>query len=102
MKTHWAWHSMLLPEGFKIEDFQGQTYKVNGRQVKFDQDNPQQPELSKWLAANPQPVNLGRIGLWLTHADGSLADTSELKNATQTLDLGSGILCYNGTQRLAV
>jgi len=90
--AHWAWHSMPLPEGLKIEDFKGQTYTVNGRPVKFDIDNTQQPELSKWLAANPHPVNLGRIGLYLTHADGSMADVSEIKNATQTLDLWTGII----------
>jgi len=90
--AHWAWHSMPLPEGLKIDDFMGQTYTVNGRPVKFDIDNPQQPELSKWLAANPQPVNLGRIGLYLTHADGSMADVSEIKNASQTLDLWTGII----------
>jgi hypothetical protein len=90
--AHWAWHSMPLPDGLKLEDFEGQTYTVNGRPVKFDIDNLQQPELSKWLAANPQPVNLGRIGLYLTHADGSMADVSEIKNATQTLDLWTGII----------
>jgi hypothetical protein len=90
--VHWAWHSMPLPDGLKFDDFNGQTYTVNGRPVEFDIDNPQQPELSKWLAANPHPVNLGRIGLCLTHADGSMADISEIKNATQTLDLWSGII----------
>ncbi len=90
--ARWAWHSMPLPEGVKVEDFKGPVYTVNGRPVAFDIDNPQQPELSKWLAANPQPVNVGRIGLHLTHADGSLADISELKNTTQTLDLWTGII----------
>ena len=91
-RAHWGWHSMLLPDGLKVDDFKGPTYTVNGRPVEFDVDNPDQPELSKWLAANPHPVNLGRIGLCLTHADGSMADISEIKNATQTLDLWTGII----------
>jgi hypothetical protein len=91
-RAHWAWHSMPLPKGLNVDDFKGQTYAVNGRPVEFDIENPGQPELSKWLAANPQPVNLGRIGLYLTHADGSMADISEIKNATQTLDLWTGII----------
>ena len=91
-RAHWAWHSMPLPEGINIEDFTGQFYAVNGRPIEYDIDNPKQPELSKWLAANPHPVNLGRIGLYLTHANGSTATISELKNATQTLDLWTGII----------
>jgi len=90
--AHWAWHSMPLPDGVKVDDFKGQIYTVNGRPVEFEIDNPAQPELSEWLAANPHPVNLGRIGLHLTHSDGSLADISKIENTTQSLDLWTGII----------
>jgi len=90
--AHWAWHSMPLPKGFKPSNFKGKIFEINGRPMEFDVDNPEQPELSKWLAANPHPVNLGRIGLYLTHKDGSLADVSEIENPTQRLDLWTGII----------
>jgi len=90
--THWAWHNMPLPKGVKPSDFKGKIFNINGRPVVFDVDTPEQPELSKWLAANPHPVNLGRIGLHLTHNDGSLADISEIENPTQSLDLWTGII----------
>jgi len=90
--AHWAWHSMPLPKGFKPGDFKGKIFEINGRPVEFELDNPEQPELSEWLAANPHPVNLGRIGLYLTHKDGSLADVSEIENSTQSLDLWTGII----------
>jgi len=76
--AHWAWHSMPLPKGVKPGDFKGKIFNINGRPVVFDVDTPEQPELSKWLAANPHPVNLGRIGLHLTHKDGSLANFPEI------------------------
>ena len=90
--AHWTWHSMPLPKGFKPGDFKGKIFEINGRPVEFEVDNPEQPELSEWLAANPHPVNLGRIGLYLTHKDGSLADVSEIENSTQSLDLWTGII----------
>jgi hypothetical protein len=90
--AHWAFHSMPLPTGMKVSDFEGIVYNVNGKPVEFEIDNPKQPVLSKWLAANPHPVNLGRIGLLLTHKDGTLATVSDLKNPVQHLDLWSGII----------
>jgi len=90
--AHWAWHNMPLPKGVKPSDFKGKIFNINGKPVVFDVDTPEQPELSNWLAANPHPVNLGRIGLHLTHKDGFLADISEIENPTQSLDLWTGII----------
>lgn len=90
--AHWAFHSMPLPNGIDPKDFKGKVYNINGRPVEFEIDNPQQPELSNWLAANPQPVNLGKIGLYLTHKDGSLAKITAISNTTQHLDLWTGII----------
>ena len=81
--AHWAFHSMPLPKGIDPKDFKGKIYTINGRSVAFDIDNAEQPELSKWLAANPQPVNLDKLGLYLTHKDGSLATISNIKNTRQ-------------------
>jgi len=90
--AHWAWHSMPLPAGLKPGDFKGKTITINGRPVECEIDNPEQPELSHWLAANPHPVNLGRIGLSLTRKDGSLATLADIHSCVQRLDLWTGII----------
>jgi len=90
--SHWAWHSMPLPSGMHPDDFKGKTILINGRPVVCEIDNADQPELSKWLVANPHPVNLGRIGLHLTHKDGSMATLSDLTMSTQHLNLWTGII----------
>ncbi len=47
------------------------------------------PEI-KWLRANPHRLHLGQIGFVLKHADGSPAQTNDLTDITQTLDLWNG------------
>jgi hypothetical protein len=90
--SHWAFHSMPLPPGVKPGDFKGIVYNINGRPVEFEIANPAQPVLSKWLAANPHAANLGRIGLLLTHKDGSMATITDLKNPVQQLNLWTGVI----------
>jgi hypothetical protein len=90
--SHWGFHSMPLPEGLSPDDFKGIVYKINGRPVEFEITNPEQPVLSKWLAANPHAANLGRIGLLLTHQDGSAAGIADLKVPVQHLDLWTGVI----------
>ena len=90
--SHWAWHNMPLPKGIKIEDFKTTNFKVNEKSIAYEVDNIEQPELSKWLAANPHPINLGRIGLNLTYKNGSTANIADLKNTIQKLNLWTGII----------
>lgn len=90
--SHWAWHSMPLPTGMNVSDFKGKTVEINGRLVVTEINNEEQPELSQWLAANPHPVNLGRIGLSLTHKDGKLAMITDINNCKQQLNLWTGII----------
>ena len=90
--SHWSWHSFPLPEGLKIEDFKGKLWDTYGRQVRLDDFNDEQPELSRWLSGNPHRFNLGRIGFLLKKKDGTLATLSDLKNTTQETDLWTGII----------
>lgn len=90
--AHWGFHNMPLPTGMHPNDFKGKIYNINGRPVEFEMDPAEQSELSKWLAANPHPINLGKIGLHLTHRNGSLAKISDIKNTRQHLDLWTGII----------
>ena len=51
--------------------------------------NQQTPE-AKWLRANPHRLHLGQIGLVLKHADGTPAQTNDLTDVAQRLDLWNG------------
>lgn len=61
------------------------------------------PAIETWLTSNPNRVNLARLGLTFLSDDGAPTDVSmsDLVNATQTLDIWTGVLIsaffYNGS-----
>lgn len=90
--AHWAWHSFPLPEGKKPDDFKGAAYITHGRNIMYPVPDPEQPELSEWLAGNPHTFNLGRIGFVLSKSDGSMAAVDDLTNTKQVTDLWNGVI----------
>ena len=90
--AQWSWHSFPLPEGQQVEDFKKPLMDTYGRQIPYDIPNPEQPELSAWLAANPHRFNLGRIGFKLLRADGSAATAGDLSDTRQEVDMWTGII----------
>jgi len=89
--SQWGWHSMPLPPGTKVEDFRWtEKTTYDGRRVPYPIGRDD--AISRWLAANPHRVNLGRIGLRMTRADGAPVVRSDLHSTRQTLDLWSGLL----------
>lgn len=90
--SQWSWHSFPLPNGMKVADFKKTPLDVHGVMRGFDLPNPEQPELSAWLASNPHRFNLGRIGLKLVKADGTEAVAGDLTNTRQEVDLWKGII----------
>ena len=90
--SHWGWESAPLPAGRRIEDFHGQMVETHGRRVRYPLPDPQQPELSQWLAGNPHRINLGRLGLVLTKRDGTPAVQADVTDTRQELDLWTGIV----------
>jgi hypothetical protein len=100
--SSWGWHNASLPTTpgqTSPSDFTGLDWWTHGRLVNYDQPNPEESDISNWLIANPQRINLGRIGLWF---DGSNVTEAALVNKYQELDLYSGTLCstfqYNGSE----
>lgn len=98
--SSWAWHNSSLPttpEQTQPSDFTGLDWQTHGRLVNYDQPNPAEANISQWMIANPNRVNLGRVGLWL---DGKNATEVDISDATQTLDQYTGILtssfCWEG------
>jgi hypothetical protein len=70
-------------------------YEVAGRKVPYASGRGRSGGYSPaadWLRANPHRLDLGRIGLRLTKADGSAAAIEDLTNTSQTLDLWTGLL----------
>lgn len=90
--SHWSWHSLPLPKGLQVSDFKGQMMNTHGRMIQYDIENPEQPELSSWLAQNPHRFNLGRIGFQLLKSDGTEAKEDDLKNTRQEIDMWEGII----------
>lgn len=90
--SEWGWHSSPLPPGQQPSHFHGEVWDTNGRPVEYPIPNPAQPELSRWLYANPARINLGRIGLELTLPDGRTAVAGDLTGIRQELDLWTGII----------
>jgi len=60
---------------------------THGRNVSYDLEDPNLPEISKWLTANPNRINLGRIGL---KYKGATLEKSLLQAPRQELDLWNG------------
>ena len=90
--SHWGWHSAPLPPGPGPDKFAGQAWDTHGRPIHYPSPDPQQPALSQWLYANPNRINLGRLGLRLLKADGSGASEEDLTDCHQELDLWRGTL----------
>ncbi|HEX4342512.1 MAG TPA: glycoside hydrolase family 65 [Verrucomicrobiae bacterium] len=92
--SDWGWHTIPTTNNWSIENFHFKEFTdLNGRSVPYCDvpGNNQTPEI-KWLRANPHRLHLGQIGFRLTHADGSPAQTNDLTNIEQTLDLWNGII----------
>jgi len=90
--SQWGWHSFPMPKGQYVDDFRGVNMDTHGRDINYNIDNEEQPELSSWLAGNPHRFNLGRIGFVLLKSDGTRAKIEDLKNTRQEIDLWNGII----------
>ncbi|KAL1844465.1 hypothetical protein VTK73DRAFT_2465 [Phialemonium thermophilum] len=89
--SSWAWHNDSLPaDGENIDDYHGVPKLTHGRNVSYDDTDPNLPEATQWLIGNPNRINLGRIGLQyknLTSLPASL-----VTDAVQTLDVWNGTI----------
>ena len=92
--SHWGWHTFPNPQGWSIEKFKFQEFPdLHGRLVPYADvpGNRQTPE-TRWLRANPHRLHLGQIGFVLKKSDGTAAQTNDLTDVEQTLDLWDGEL----------
>jgi hypothetical protein len=93
-ESQWGWHSSPNPHGYSLSDVL-EYYSVAGRKVPYasgENSSKGYSAAATWLRANPHRLDLGRIGLQLTRADGSAAQIGDLKNTVESLDLWAGLL----------
>ncbi|OBU00612.2 hypothetical protein VE01_01144 [Pseudogymnoascus verrucosus] len=88
--SSWGWHKDSLPiNGENISDYHGVGKLTHGRKVSYDIPDPDLPEVSQWLIANPNRVNLGRIGL--TYKNATIT-ASQITDPRQELNLWDGTI----------
>jgi protein-glucosylgalactosylhydroxylysine glucosidase len=90
--SDWGWHTIPNTNGWTIDKFEFKEFPdLNGRPVPYADvpHNQRTPEIN-WLRSNPHRLHLGQIGLVLTHTNGAPAQTNDLTDIEQTLNLWSG------------
>ena len=96
--SDWGWHSFPNPKGYSLDKFQMTSIPKNDRQFVFPDASTSHPAPdAAYLRANPHRFGLGRIGLEMTHSDGSKVQITDLANIDERLDLWTGILTSSFT-----
>jgi hypothetical protein len=91
--SDWGWHGFPNPNGYTLDKFKMTTVPKYDRQMVYpaaSTSNP--PPDAAYLRENEHRFGLGRIGLEMTHPDGSKVLITDLKNIDERLDLWEGIL----------
>ena len=89
----WGWHSFPNPDGYTLDKFKMATVPKYGRQMVYPAASTSTPPPdAAYLRANENRIGLGRIGLEMTHPDGSRVVITDLKNIDERLDIWGGIL----------
>ncbi|RPE77806.1 MULTISPECIES: hypothetical protein [unclassified Frondihabitans] len=101
--SSWGWHEMPNPEGYVLEDAMS-AHATRRGSVRYpdrhDLEGAMRGQISDenlpgaWLNANPQRLDLGRIGLLFRDADGAALPVSpaDLSEIDQRLDLWTGTI----------
>jgi hypothetical protein len=99
--SNWGWHDMPNPDGFTLDDAMT-TYDTERGPVSYPDKHDMMGAMTgqvadefragAWLNANPQRLDLGRVGFELRSAVDADPETdpSVLANVAQTLDFWTG------------
>src|SRR6185369_11592024 len=90
--SQWGWHTNPLPASLKGKTFKPTEYDSYGRKVPYITGKSGQEELYDYLRENPHRLHLGRVGFRLLKADGIEAETGDITEIDQRLDLWTGII----------
>ena len=92
MMSQWGWHTAPNPKNFKESDLRLTEYETYGRKVGYMTSSEGQKELFDWLRQNPHRLHLGQIGLRLTKSNQSEAQSADVSDIEQKLDLWTGTI----------
>jgi hypothetical protein len=96
--SDWGWHSFPNPNNYSIDNFPMTSIPKYNRQFVFPSASTSHPTpAAAYLRENHNRFGLGRIGLEMTHADGSKVLITDLQNIDERLDLWTGILTSSFT-----
>ncbi len=98
-ESQWGWHSFPNPHHYTLKDILRE-YNYHGRKIPYayaSKSTPRQRAASNWLRANPQRIDLGRIGFDILNKEGAPVKMSEIKNIHQELNLWTGIITSHFT-----
>jgi hypothetical protein len=89
--SDWGWHRFPNPEGFSLDTFKFKTITKHDREFVYPASGTEHPApAAAYLRANANRLGSGRIGLEMTHPDGSKVIITDLKNVEERLDLWTG------------
>ncbi|KAK0475773.1 Six-hairpin glycosidase-like protein [Armillaria novae-zelandiae] len=94
--SSWGWKNDSLPPGKTMDDvndYHGASWYNHGRLVEYDFGGSDEL-IEQWLTANPNRVNLGRVGLVFRSAEGEVLSVTEsnLTDIHQELNLWIGTI----------
>ncbi|SJL09046.1 uncharacterized protein ARMOST_12422 [Armillaria ostoyae] len=94
--SSWGWKNDTLPQGKTMDDlngYRGASWYNHGRLVEYDFGGSDEV-IEQWLTANPNRVNLGRVGLVFRSVEGEVLNVTEsnLTDIHQELDLWTGTM----------
>lgn len=92
--SHWGWHDQRNPNGYVPEDYPYTLIKdCQGREVPYlmVKNTPELQAEANFLYALTTRIDLAKVALVLTHADGKPAVFADIENPLQTLDLWTGV-----------
>jgi hypothetical protein len=97
--SDWGWHSFPNPNGYTLDKFKMTSVPKHDRQMVYPASSTgaDAPPDATYLRENRQRIGLGRIGLEMTHPDGSKVLITDLKNIDEKLDIWAGILTSSFT-----
>jgi hypothetical protein len=91
---HWCWHSFPLPPGVTTNDIKPWATPDHGRLTMNPTSRASQP-IFDWERANPQPLNLGRIGF--INQQGERLTAADVHVDSRHLELWTGLLTSHFT-----
>lgn len=86
---HWCWHRFPLPPGVTENDIKPWATPDHGH-LTINPTTREPPAIFDWERANPQPLNLGRIGF--VSQEGERLTAADVRMDSRHLELWTGIL----------